>query len=54
MSRGPIAADAATSMVATTLVADSTVVALTVTPAPKMTDVCPAMNWTLGEPAIRT
>jgi hypothetical protein len=41
-------------MFATKLVADSTVVVLTVTPAPKVTRVLPATKAVLGEPVIRT
>ena len=53
MSRAPRAAPAAIDTVAIRLVGDWIVVAVTVTPAPRLTRV-PAANAALGEPAIGT
>ncbi len=53
-ARGPTAAVGATETFATKLVADSTVVEFTVTPAPKVARVLPATNAVFGDPVIRT
>ena len=53
-ARVPTVAVDETETFATRLVADTTVVALTVTPAPKVARVPPATKAVLAEPAIRT
>ena len=53
-ARKPKAAVGETETLATKLVGDSTVVVLTVMPAPKVARVLPAANAEFGEPVIRT